>query len=78
MVAAVHKLIIMAFASLMTKHASFSAALIICSSCLPALTPSDLVGVHLEPILLDAPKNVETPVVPHWWPRFDDVVRLRF
>ena len=58
MITAVDKLGIMRLASLMAKHASISAAVLVGETGLPALAASNLVGFHLHSVLLDATEDV--------------------
>ena len=67
----------MGLASLMAKHTSISAAVLVGKTGLPALATGNLVGFHLHSVLLDASEDVKPPVIPHWGASLDDVVRLR-
>ena len=77
MVAAFEERIELRPAPIHLKHALLFSTLLKRFTRLPTLSSRNFVGLHLQSVLLDPSVDVQAPVIPHWWSRPDDVVRLR-
>ncbi len=77
MITTVQERIKFLFAAPYLEHALLFSAVLESLTSLPALPPSYLICLHLQPVLLQPAEDVQAPVVPHRWTCPYDIVRLR-